>query len=130
MKIQGGCLCGNVQYEVKGPLSHADHCHCSMCRRQHGAAFGTYANFNPDSFSWVAGESYIKIYQLSSGNGWCFCRECGSTLGGTEKGEITSITMGTVVGDPGVKPESHIYVGSMAQWYEIQDDLPRFEEES
>jgi len=128
MKIFGECLCGKVQYEVNAPLCRADHCHCSMCRRQHGAAFATYADFNPSDFRWVAGESDIKIYELPSGSGWCFCTECGSTLAGSEKGEIASITLGTVNGDPGIKPESHIYVGSKAQWYSIPDDLPRFNE--
>lgn len=128
--IQGECLCGKVRYEVKGPLHAVDHCHCSMCRRQHGAAFATYADFTPGDFRWVAGESYIKIFELRSGGGWCFCTECGSTLAGTEGQEITSITLGTVQNDPGISPESHIYVGSKAPWYEIHDDLPRFDEKS
>jgi hypothetical protein len=99
-----------------------------MCRRQHGAAFSTYADFNPDDFKWVSGEDHVKIYETSTGAGWCFCSECGSSLAGTEKGRVTSVTLGTVDGDPGVIPESHIFVGSRAQWYEINDDLPQFEE--
>lgn len=125
--IKGGCLCGKVQYEITGPLFNADHCHCSMCRRQHGAAFSTYADFDSGDFKWVSGEDLVKIFETSSGAGWCFCRECGSSLGGTEKGEITSITLGTVEGDPGIKPEAHIFVGSKAHWYEIHDDLPQFD---
>ncbi|MCZ6487309.1 MAG: hypothetical protein O6703_03940, partial [Gammaproteobacteria bacterium] len=54
--------------------------------------------------------------------------ECGSSLAGTEKVRITTVTLGTVEGDPGIKPESHIFVGSKAQWHEINDDLPQFEE--
>jgi len=30
--------------------------------------------------------------------------------------------------DPGVRPESHIFVGSKAPWYDITDDLPQFAE--
>ncbi|MCP3893740.1 MAG: GFA family protein [Bacteroides sp.] len=126
--IEGGCLCGRVRYEISGPLFDADHCHCSMCRRQHGTAFSTYAEFNPSNFKWVSGEDHIKVYETLSGAGWCFCSECGSTLAGTEKGRITTVTLGTVEGDPSIKPESHIFVGSKAQWYEINDDLPQFEE--
>ena len=98
-----------------------------MCRRLHGAAFATYANFEPGGFSWAAGESLLKTYQTSSSGGWCFCSECGSTLAGTDNGEITTITLGTVEGDPGIKPESHVFVGSKAQWHDICDDLPQFE---
>ncbi|KAA3631786.1 MAG: GFA family protein [Proteobacteria bacterium] len=128
--IKGSCLCGKVRYEVTGPLSNADHCHCSMCRRQHGAAFATYAQFNPGDFRWASGEDMIRIYESSSGAGWCFCSECGSSLAGTEKGRVTSVTLGTVEGDPGVRPESHIYVGSRARWHEIHDNLPQFEQRS
>jgi hypothetical protein len=125
--INGGCLCGRVRYATTGPLVDADHCHCSMCRRQHGAAFATYAGFNPGYFKWVAGEAQVKHYETAAGAGWCFCSECGSSLAGTRKGRITTITLGTVEGDPGIKPESHIFVDSRAQWCEITDDLPQFE---
>ena len=128
--IKGGCLCGSVRYEITGPLLDADHCHCSMCRRQHGAAFSTYAEFNPGDFKWTSGENHVKTYETLAGAGWCFCSECGSSLAGTAKGRITTVTLGTVEGDPGIKPASHIYVGSKAQWHEINDDLPQFEERS
>ena len=125
MAVRGGCLCGAVRYEVAGDLVDADHCHCSMCRRQHGAAFATYAQFNPGDFRWLAGEDLVKVYQTPSGAGWAFCSVCGSTLAGTEDGEVTSITLGTVEGDPGLRPSAHIFVGSGAVWHEIGDDLPQ-----
>ncbi|MFT7531807.1 MAG: hypothetical protein ACI9FD_002834 [Gammaproteobacteria bacterium] len=106
----------------------ADHCHCSKCRRQRGAVFSTYAEFRPGDFKWISGEDCIKIYKTLSGAGWCFCSECGSSLAGSKNGRITTITLGTVEGDPDVKPMSHIFTGSRAQWYEIEDDLPQFEE--
>lgn len=128
MAIKGECLCGRVRYQVKGRLVAADHCHCSMCRRQHGAAFATYADFNADDFQWLSGKDLVKVYETSADAGWCFCSECGSSLGGTVKGRITTITLGTVTGDPGIKPGAHIFVGSRAPWHEINDDLPQFEE--
>jgi len=130
MAIKGGCLCGKVRYEIAGTLTDADHCHCSMCRRQHGAAFSTYAGFDLGDFTWVKGENFVKTYQSLSGGGWCFCSECGSTLAGTCNGNITAITLGTVEGDPGIKPGSHIFIGSKAQWYDVNDGLPQFEERS
>ena len=128
MVIQGRCLCGKVRYEVTGRLFNASHCHCSMCRRQHGAAFSTYADCNPDEFRWIAGAERVKVYETSQGGGWCFCRECGSSLAATDQGRITGVTLGTIEGDPGITPEFHIFVGSKAHWDEIQDDLPQFDE--
>ncbi len=126
--IQGGCLCGEVQYEVIGSLDHAHNCHCSMCRRQHGAAFATYADVSPDAFNWVVGENLIKTYESPAGAGWCFCSECGATLAGTQDGKVVFVTLGTVDGDPGVSPESHIFVGSKAPWHEIVDKQPQYDE--
>lgn len=43
-------------------------------------------------------------------------------------GARVSIRMGTFDGDPGVRPQFHIYVGSKAVWEDIADDLPQFTE--
>lgn len=40
---KGSCLCGEVRYEIAGDIKYVRHCHCSMCRKAHGAAFGSYA---------------------------------------------------------------------------------------
>jgi len=35
------------------------------------------------------------------------------------------VRLGTVDGDPGVRPSLHAFVGSKAPWFEITDSLPR-----
>ncbi|MEM7195160.1 MAG: GFA family protein [Pseudomonadota bacterium] len=128
MTIKGSCLCGYVRYSVDGALSDADHCHCSLCRKQHGAAFATYADLNPKHFKWDAGEDCIRVYEMPSTAGWCFCSRCGSTVAGTYGGQVTSLVLGSVDGEPGVRPTAHIYAGSKAAWYDIVDDLPQYNE--
>ena len=127
MKIEGGCLCGAVRYEITGSLGDAASCQCSMCRREHGAAFGTYAGVDPANFRWASGEAFVTVYESSPGGGRCFCSKCGSTLGAVQGGKLGWITLGTVDGDPGVRPQAHIFTGSKAPWYEITDNLPQFE---
>jgi len=39
--IRASCLCGDVAWGSEGPLDLITHCHCSMCRKAHGAAFGS-----------------------------------------------------------------------------------------
>jgi len=99
-----------------------------MCRRQHGAAFATYAAFSAEAFSWTSGQTFVKEYQVEAGGGWCFCEHCGSTLAGTDQGRIKTITLGTVRGNPGITPELHIFTGSKAEWHAITDELPQFSE--
>ena len=35
----GGCLCGKVRYELKGPRYYGVLCHCVTCRRVTGGSF-------------------------------------------------------------------------------------------
>ncbi len=128
MLINGSCMCGAIRYEIDGPLRDAGNCHCSMCRKAHGAAYATYAAVDPESFRWVCGEELVAFYESSPNAGRIFCSTCGSTLGATESGRIDSVTLGTIEGDPRIRPRSHIFVGSKAPWHDITDDLPRFDE--
>lgn len=128
MVIRGGCLCGKVGYEVSGELTGASHCHCSQCRRQHGAAFATYADCKVEDFRWTHGADLVKSYETAEGVGWSFCSECGSSLAATDQGKIFAVTLGSVEGDPGIRPASHIFVGSKSSWYNISDNLPQHDE--
>ena len=128
MAIKGSCLCGAVSYEITGSFKVIGHCHCSMCRKSHGAAFATWGIINPDQFRWTSGVEFVEGYESSPGKERCFCKKCGSPLVATHSGKVTEVVLGTVDGDPGARPREHIFVGSKAPWYEIADALPQFEE--
>ena len=126
--VFGHCLCGGVTYRVNGPLTDVCNCHCSMCRRQSGAAFGTAAHLAEGDFQWISGESLVSEYQSSQESSRIFCGVCGSNLGVMEDGHVTYISIGAITDESGVRPSYHIFVGSKAAWYEIEDDLPRYVE--
>lgn len=127
MTIEGGCLCGAVRYEVNKPLKKAGNCHCSMCRKAHGAAFATFAVVEPGSARWTLGADAVGVYASSEKGRRCFCKHCGSQVGELLDGELRWITLGTVDGDPGVRPEGNMFAASRAPWYEITDGLPQFD---
>lgn len=127
MTIAGACLCGAVRYEIRGPLLDAGNCHCSMCQRAHGAAFASYASLDPARFRWTRGEDLVSHYASSPEATRVFCSVCGSKLAASQGGRIDSVTLGTVEGDPGIGPRSHIFVASKAPWHRISDALPRFD---
>lgn len=128
MLIRGGCLCDMVQYEIPGGLSDVAYCHCSICRRALGAAFGAFARVKDHDAQWVTGEKLVAVFESSPGVRRCFCGQCGSTLGVVnETNALDWVALGTVEGDPKVRAEAHIFVGSKAPWHEIADQLPRFE---
>ncbi|MEX0958384.1 MAG: GFA family protein [Burkholderiales bacterium] len=128
--IHGSCLCGSVRYEIRGPLGPVTHCHCSQCRKTHGAAFGTYVRVDRADFTLTSGESDIQSYPSSPGVLRTFCRQCGSTLQFLRESrpDSFSIAIGTLDDDPGVRPSHHIFVGSKAPWFDITDGLPQHEE--
>ena len=124
--LTGSCLCGDIAFEIHGPITQIAHCHCSMCRKFHGAPFATFAVASPEDFRWRKGEEKVAHYR-SSGTGWRnFCPRCGSAAPACpEGGPFALIPLGNIAEDPGVRPSLHFFVGSQAPWHRIPDDLPR-----
>lgn len=127
MTIEGSCLCRGVRYAIDGTLGPVGHCHCSMCRKAHGAAYATWGLMQPGQFRWIAGEDLVACF-ADGGNERYFCKQCGASLAAGRGGDVTEVALGTVDGDPGARPEAHIFVGSKAPWHTITDDLPQFDE--
>ena len=128
--IQGHCECKRVSYQVDGEITEFSHCHCSQCRRLHGAAFATYAGVDKDKFRYLAGEDDLKKYASSGDHERVFCGNCGSNILVSVDGypDDLYLAMGTVDGNPGHPEAYHIFVGSKAPWHEITDDFAQYEE--
>ena len=138
--IQGSCLCGGIKFEITGPLLRPLNCHCSLCRKQHGAAFRSRARAAISDFKWVQGEDLVTFYDSSPGGFRGFCRVCGSPIinkfsAGTPVAERDpkaparyGIALSTLDDDPGIRPEAHAFVAYKAPWFEITDALPQYAE--
>jgi hypothetical protein len=129
-KLTGQCLCGAIAYEIEGEIGTVVNCHCSKCRRWHGAAFRTRAAVASKQFKWVRGEEYLSKYESTAPTIKTFCSICGSNLISLIKNNPAHIgvPIGGLDQDPGRRPEMHIFVGSKAPWYEITDHLPQYDE--
>jgi hypothetical protein len=123
--VTGSCLCRTVRWEARAPFFNMSHCHCSMCRKAHGAAFATYVGAKADGFRFVQGTDAIARYRSSSQNERCFCSLCGSVVPEAPKGQSVYMPAGCLDGDPGVRPKAHIFVASKAPWYTVPDSLPQ-----
>ena len=127
--IRGSCLCQGVQFEIDGEVSGMTDCHCSMCRKAHGASFVTFVSSSRDDFRWVQGEDLITVYNASAAFGRPFCRVCGSNLPfHYAKLDEMAIPAGSLDDDPGIRLEANIFVASKAPWVEISDDVECFDE--
>lgn len=125
--ITGRCECGRVTYAVDGEITDFSHCHCSQCRRLHGAAFASFGGVARDKFRYLSGEEVLGIYASSDTSDRVSCSVCSSQILVDYKPEpdVLYITMGTVDGSPTCPTPYHQFVGSKASWYEICDDLAR-----
>ena len=126
MQITGECFCGEIRYQIDGDLRDARSCHCSRCRKAFSSQASAYALVEPSEFEWLSGESLLTTYTGKHGFGLQFCSRCGSTLCGIFNDIVHGVTLGCVNGDPEIKLERHIYVGSKAIWEEIPEGVPQF----
>jgi hypothetical protein len=127
--VRGSCLCRGVRFEVDGQVSDMTDCHCSMCRKAHGASFVTFVSASPDDFRWTQGEDLITRFKSSAEFDRPFCRVCGSNLPlHYVKMNEMAIPAGTLDDDPGIRLETQIFVASKAPWIEIDDDVKCFDE--
>ncbi|MBL4575552.1 MAG: GFA family protein [Opitutaceae bacterium] len=130
MKIlKGSCFCGGIKYEIHGPLEEVLNCHCSDCRKAHGAAFRTRASVNGSDFKFIEGENLLKEYRSKVNEARCFCSRCGSALFTRfDHSEKIGFALGTLDDDPEVAVGMHLFVSDKAPWYDIVDDLPQYDE--
>jgi len=124
----GSCLCGAVRYEIDGPFTMMANCHCSMCRKHHGAMFSTFVSAPDAGFRWVSGQDNIETFPSSEHGRRPFCRTCGSVTPMLLPGMgLVFVPAGNLQEDPGLRPQMHMFTGSRASWYPIIDGLPQHE---
>lgn len=104
------------------------HCHCSTCRRAHGAGFVTWAGFPAERFHVVAGAEDRVRWRTETGATRSFCRNCGSTLlyeGPRWEGEV-HVAFANFEDTGDLMPQAHAYADRSPAWCPITDDLPRY----
>ena len=126
-KIEGGCLCGTVRYEITPEFIAYRYCFCSRCRKQRGTAHAANLFMEPGLFNWLAGEAQIESYTLPGARfGNCFCTRCGSPVPRlAQGGKSMLIPAGTLDEDPGAEPECAIFWDSRAAWLPVADALEK-----
>ncbi len=126
---RGSCLCGQVSFEASGFSDKAAACHCTMCRKFHGAAFGTLVEAM--QFKWVSGEGLLQDYKADNGTVRTFCRNCGSSLGFRSEGagfDAFEVAIACFDDDIPVKIDAHIYTANKACWVEPDGQVPNHAE--
>ena len=129
--FRGGCLCGGVRFEVTPPTRWCLHCHCTLCRKAHGAAFVTWFGIGKKQLNFTRGESEIRWRDSSHHGRRAFCRNCGTQLlfESSKWPDQVDVVRALVDGPIDRAPSAHVYVAYKADWWDIDDGLDRHPEE-
>lgn len=121
-------MCGDITWEIDADPIMNSNCHCSMCQKVHGTAYGAYVAVATDVFRWTSGEEKIQSYESSPVDQRTFCPRCGSTVASpVPEYQLVSMPIGNLEGEINKTLDMHFFVGSKAPWFEITDDAPQHE---
>ena len=126
--LEGGCLCGAVQYRISVQPLDAGYCHCRLCQRSSGAPTLVWLTVSIPGFSYTQG--CPTIFHSSSHSQREFCGVCGTQIAFRQSAspKTVDVTL-TSLHDPSqMAPQYHIWRQSKVAWFETTDSLPRYED--
>ena len=126
--ITGGCLCGNVRYEIDEAPTDVAYCHCRMCQRSTGGLAVAGCSFRSEAIRITRGEP--KFYRSSPIAKRGFCADCGSSLifkrmKKGEESDFSFIYVASLDRPEDYAPTWHLGIESQPPWLQLQDNLPR-----
>jgi hypothetical protein len=123
---RGGCLCGAIRYEARGPATHLCVCHCVSCRRAAGSPGVSWATFQRERLRFLEGEpaEYASTARVMRG----FCVQCGTTLTywNDARPTLIDVTIGSLDEPERLPPAAHIWMEDRVAWEHPGDGLPQF----
>jgi hypothetical protein len=121
----GGCLCGQVKFQVTGLLREVVFCHCAQCRRQSGLYFAA-TSVGAEALD-LQGAAHLTWYAASDFAKRGFCATCGSALFWKPNGEARYAILAGAFDDPScLVPGYHICTEGKPAFYAIADGLPQY----
>lgn len=116
----GGCQCGAVRFAIAGPLGRASICHCRMCQKAFGNAFGPLVT--APGVTWTRGTP--KRFRSSNRVSRGFCGDCGTPLSYEPDGFPAEIAIGAFDDPASVPPVIQVGVDRRLPWFEGLPSLP------
>lgn len=120
--VEGGCLCGAIRFAIRLPTLWCAHCHCSMCRRAHGAGFVTWVGVADAAFAFTGDVRHLSDYASSDAAVRSFCSRCGTPFlfrSSRWPGE-THVAMACLDGPIDRLPETHAYADDHVPWIALE----------
>ncbi|MDH5632605.1 MAG: GFA family protein [Gammaproteobacteria bacterium] len=126
-EASGRCLCGAVIFSAALPSNWVAHCHCSLCRAAHGAAFVTWVSVDAVGTAISDQSGQLRWYQSTTGAERGFCSRCGSSLffrSVNWPGEL-HIALANFTEAVDRLPQVHAHYDTHVDWFAVNDELPK-----
>ena len=127
----GGCLCGEIRYQITENPITAYNCHCAECQKVASSAFGMSVRIDAKDFNITQGKPKSIKTLADSGRtkyGY-FCQECGTRIYGEPSSSTFVVVKAGTLDDPNwFKPIAHIWTRSAQNWFPFSDKLKKFEQ--
>lgn len=126
---KGSCLCGSIQFLLKGEITDIIHCHCSKCRKASGSAYATNGFINSKDLVLTDNKNTLTYYEGSEGKRKYFCKNCGAPIYSSNSlsSDRLRLRLGCLDSDITERPISHNFVTSKANWEDLSAELPHNE---
>ena len=123
----GGCLCGEIRYELRSEPFDCGWCHCRTCQLNSGAPAMAFASVRNGDWVATSGANSIRTIRTSNFGERSSCGRCGTPLSVHVDHQPDTVDFSIVtLDDPNaIEPEFHIFWSSKIGWFNPSDDLPR-----
>ena len=127
MKRQGGCLCGQVRYELFGEPLAVVICHCKNCQKQSGSTFSINIIGQSEQIE-IKGN--LSTYADTNDSGdpvnRNFCENCGSPIFSEilSQGNLIALKVGTLDDTSDIEPQTQFWCISKQNWLSLDTKMP------
>ena len=129
--IEGGCLCGATRYRATGQPSKSTYCHCNDCRKATGGPIAAWLMYDENRIEFIKGSP--QTHEFTPGVLRGFCPVCGTPLwwqGMWHEKLFQMVTIGSLDHPEIYPPDRHASCYNQISWFEVADDLPRYQHSS
>ena len=124
--LTGGCICGQVKYQITDKPLFTQACHCKDCKVLTGSSYVVNSSILENTLI-VEGE--VSSTELKAGSGASyktyFCTKCGNYVYADYDSAVGRLTVRTKTLDNAEKfpPQVHIFTKDKDPWLNLPEDV-------
>ena len=130
-KLTGGCICGQVRYQIKEKPLFTQACHCKDCKILTGSSYVVNSSILENT---LVVEGQVSSTKLKAGSGAScktyFCNNCGTYVYADYDSAVKRLTLRTKTLDSSEKfpPQVHIFIKDKDPWLNLSENVICFKE--